>query len=101
MRFRIPSRLKVGARTLVVRSDRTLVRRKRADGEFDPSAGTIRVQAGLVAERRLQVFTEECLHAIEDDRGLDIPHRDIEQLALGIAALIVDSQPLSAKADSL
>lgn len=48
----------------------------------------------MSVERTLQVYIEEVLHAVEDDRSLDVPHRDIEQLALGLAALIVDNELL-------
>lgn len=94
MRLRLPTNLKIGARTIKVRTCKRSARLADADGEFDPNSGTIRIRAGLSPERRLQVAVEESLHAVEDDRSLDVPHRDIEQLALGLAALIVDNELL-------
>lgn len=96
MRLRLPRKLKVGARTLAVKSCPRVNRQNDADGEFNPESGTIKVRSGLSPERRLQVLVEEVIHSVEDDRSLAIPHRDVEQLALGLAAVIVDNGLVSA-----
>jgi Zn-dependent peptidase ImmA (M78 family) len=89
--FRLPRSLKVGARTIAVLSCKRSTRLADADGEYDPASGVIRVRAGLVAERRLQVLLHEVVHAVADDRLIDLSEDETEALALGLAALIVDN----------
>lgn len=60
-------------------------------GYFMPRAQTIQIWDELTPSRRFVTLLHETIHAIEDDRQLDLPEETVDALARGLAAVLIDN----------
>lgn len=67
----------------------------RLNGRCNTSDLVIKIDSSMEDQRILVTAVHELLHAIEDERGLDLEERDVNQLAFGITALLLDNPALT------
>ena len=89
---------KVGARKYTVE----IVAELREDGKqllglVDYSKGNIYIVNHMSKEHIMDTFLHEHLHAIAEERSVDLTEREVTQLASGLTAFIVDNPKLFGK----
>lgn len=85
--------IKVGPVTydIVYSSDALLLDGVLADGMIDGDRAVITIDASLPRERRAVTIWHELIHAIEIDRAMVFSEREVDALARGIVAILVDN----------
>ena len=91
MRWKLPQQVKVGGRTYAVKTCPRLTDDRDREGECDFAACEIRLQEGMLSDRERKAWLHELLHAVCKDRHVKLTEIETYQLAIGIAAVIVDN----------
>lgn len=60
-------------------------------GLCDPGNRTIQLARGQKPKELLATFIHEVLHAIEFERDLTISHKNVEELAQGLTAILLEN----------
>lgn len=61
------------------------------DGVIDPEESVIKIGAYLPRDRAAVVLWHEILHGIEIDRNISLTEREVDSLARGIVAMLIDN----------
>lgn len=94
--MKISEQVKVGAYAYQVtwhdelRNDQDV----RLRGQCDHSAGAIRILRGQPADREVETFFHELIHAVECAWNLDLTEDEVAGLSLGLTATLRDNHLL-------
>jgi hypothetical protein len=93
----LPNAIKVGAYSYTVEHVTRLCSadHQRLNGEHDPRVFVIRIDGGIPAQRERVVLLHELIHAIEDERTMNLTEEQVNQLAHALANLLLDNPDLT------
>lgn len=94
--MRIPKSVKVGNIEYKIEiTDETLVVNNHVcTGRIEYYKQVIKVSKDLETDCRFQTFLHELVHAIDEDRDIDLDEKKTEMLARGLAQVLKDNQDM-------